>query len=216
MKRFLFLTAATAAFISSTPAHAATCSIYNADTGSIFRYPCKKAKVTKIGGNCSPCVNGCKDDVCQDVPFEPGELPFAAQQAELAGDTCTVAEADGVESGTCSRGYAWDCMDSTCTDSTGLSWWADVPSMLVDAISIAGDYMLEVDDVCVELEGQATAISLCGSDLAWCVDGDRCGYSETRWGCQYFGDWGTLATCVVTVTNEACGGCLEGGDEGEE
>lgn len=54
-------------------------------------------------------------------------------------------------------------------------------------------------------------------DIAWCIESDgfsQCGATEQPLGCQY--EWGDdLYSCIFTVLDGLCGGCISGCGEGE-
>ena len=71
---------------------------------------------------------------------------------------------------------------------------------------------------CDVIRGENLLITMCKNEIAWCID-DFCGTDpyETTFGCQYFGEEGPddLATCILTMIDVACCGCISGYDQCE-
>lgn len=74
---------------------------------------------------------------------------------------------------------------------------------------------------CRDIDGPGMSLSLCGNDLSWCTDLGECGEVsdplETTFGCQYFGEEGPddLSSCILTVIDIMCCGCISGYDQCE-
>lgn len=73
-------------------------------------------------------------------------------------------------------------------------------------------------ETCTVIRGEDLLISVCKNEISWCV-GDFCGTDpyETTFGCQYFGEEGPddLATCILTMIDIMCCGCISGYDQCE-
>ncbi len=68
---------------------------------------------------CSPCVNGCTDNVCNDDSrIDDDGLPWMAIDAMEDGYTCWATSAGGY----CDIGYAWSCDREWCSDTDDVFW----------------------------------------------------------------------------------------------
>lgn len=71
---------------------------------------------------------------------------------------------------------------------------------------------------CTVVRGEDLLVTVCENEISWCVDG-FCGTDPipTTFGCQYFGEYGAddLATCILTMLDIMCCGCISGYDQCE-
>lgn len=152
--------------------------------------------------SCLPCLYGCSSGgTCNDGEFAPDGLPVTAQRLMDDGHACRSTD-DG---GACDTGYAWGCEHHTCADSDGV-WWP----VLVTPDNVKANLVLGED--CAIAETADATMVLCGQEFAVCVGESCIEMTETRWGCQYFAEEGAddLLTCMLTVADEACNGCISG------
>ncbi len=73
-------------------------------------------------------------------------------------------------------------------------------------------------ETCEVIRGENLLIAVCKDEITWCVD-DFCGTDPifTTFGCQYFGEYGAddIASCILTMIDVACCGCISGYDQCE-
>jgi hypothetical protein len=73
-------------------------------------------------------------------------------------------------------------------------------------------------EICDVIRGEDLLITVCENEISWCMN-EFCGTDpyETTFGCQYFGEYGAddLATCILTMLDIMCCGCISGYDQCE-
>jgi hypothetical protein len=189
MKRILFTCAALAAFVTSASAAA-----------SVDAWPPSKSdpealkKLQSLPPTQLSCEHHGPSVLVEDAYGNDLEIP------SREGETCCDYEGSNL----------------CCTN------WADGGAPTCNTPPSGSDITFSSKDDVTVVEGHGFEAIAEEDSLSWCYegkDGTVCDGTETKWGCQYFGEEGPddIAVCILTTLAENCCDCLSvcpGEDDG--